>query len=152
MTTVTWEITSINATPDFACVSYEGYTIFPQYQQVWDPNQDYTSQDGSKVPVTFRTPVSLQNYIVAMNVTGTCGYPQSWRGQSYIIGAWLGDTQVLQSGVVPVPTGNSVNVTNFFLISPNPDSAAVIPFRWSGDFVWGISLASTPRMLPMFHC
>lgn len=150
MTTPTWQIRYVRATPDFACVNSRGNTIFPQNQQIWDPNGSYMDNDGSFVPVTFRTPPSLVGYYAAITVVGTCAYPQSWRGQNYIISGWLGDTRILQSGVIPVPNDNSVNAINLFLISSNPSSAAIVPFRCSGDFVWGIALASA-RMSLVFH-
>lgn len=140
----TWDIISIQATPNIACVSSTGYVIFPKEYTIWDSTKNYNDSDtGSTVPVMFRTlsaPVS--DPMVSIRLAGTCEFPATWAGGKYILSALAGsNTTVLQSEELDVPPNSSQNIVvkNFHLLMSSAVSCP-LPFRWAGDFTWTISL------------
>lgn len=146
----TFDIVSIQAVPDIACVSSTGQVIFPTKTTIWDAVGNYIDGDtGSRVPVMFHTPQApIASPFVKIEVTGTCKFPASRTGQQYVL-SMMSDsgTTVLQSQPVDVPpdTESNVVVAKLLVLTPN-GGWCPLPFRWAGDFTWTISLASEFRI------
>lgn len=138
----TWEIVSIEAIPDITCVSTAGRVIPTQINTIiWEPTKDYIDAAGSKVPVTFRTPDTNNDYMTLTKLIGTCVFPESWSGNRYIVGCWAGELEVLRSRQIDVPPPFPENIVAMDLLTLIPDpTTCPLPFRWAGDFTWRLRL------------
>lgn len=150
----TWYVTSIEAAPEIPCISSLDTVIWPSDRlPIWNIFGDFKDgATGSFLPVTFVAPnVSAPGYTARIALTGTCIFPPFWMGR-YILKAWIGRTQVLQSQEMPIPRSESqgnVRVVGLWLMVPNFAAAtSTLPFRWAGDFSWTITLAGTSTLLP----
>lgn len=150
----TWYVTSIEAAPEIPCISSLDTVISPNDRlPIWNIFGDFKDgTTGSYFPVTFVAPYVLApGYTARIALTGTYIFPPFWKGK-YILKAWVGRTQVLQSQEIPIQNIESqgnVRVAGLWLMVPNFAAAtSTLPFRWAGDFSWTITLAGTSTLLP----
>lgn len=151
--TTSWVVESIQAGIQLVTVNTAGRALPGSGNLgVWSPGQSYIDGTGSTYPATFLNPGRKSGYIARLTFAGTCKFPTTWQKKKYTLAASLGSTRVLERKGIDVPIrndGNNVIANGLPLLSPNLATAACpLPFRWSGDFTWTITLDSPRRLSP----
>ena len=151
-------VTSITALPKYSTRNrINAVTPGDFHTPIWNAMSPFIYPDGptgSYNPVTFQIPDRVGPFKVPLSLQGTFNFDINlWGGQSYVVycvlparGGQLANSMVLVSDPIRAPMmGLGVVVSGFNLLKPDFRMGLPrLPFRWAGDFIWTIMMASNP--------